>query len=48
MMVYLLAAAIVLVDQYTKHVVRANLALNQGWSPFPWLAPFAHTTCLVY
>jgi signal peptidase II len=40
-LVYLLAALVVLADQYTKHIVRANLGLNESWSPFPWLAPYA-------
>jgi signal peptidase II len=40
-LVYLLAGAIVLVDQYTKHLVRNNLAISESWSPWPWLAPYA-------
>jgi signal peptidase II len=39
--VYLLAGAIVLFDQYTKHLVRNNLPVNASWSPWPWLAPYA-------
>jgi signal peptidase II len=31
----------VLVDQYTKHLVRTRLALNESWNPIPWLAPYA-------
>ena len=40
-LVYWLAAVIIFVDQYTKHLVRTQLALNESWSPFVWLAPFA-------
>jgi signal peptidase II len=40
-LVYLLAGVIVLVDQYTKHLVRNSLAVNESWSPWPWLAPYA-------
>lgn len=40
-LVYWLAAALIFVDQYTKHLVRTQLPLNESWSPFPWLAPYA-------
>ena len=40
-LVFLLAGVIVLVDQYTKHVVRDSLAVNESWNPWPWLAPYA-------
>ena len=40
-LVYLLAAIVVLVDQYSKHVVRTTLPLNTGWNPVTWLAPYA-------
>jgi signal peptidase II len=40
-LVYLLAGVIVLGDQYTKHLVRANLSVNETWNPWPWLAPYA-------
>ncbi len=40
-LVYLLAALVIFFDQYTKHVVRANLPVNESWNPFPWLAPYA-------
>jgi signal peptidase II len=39
--VYWLGALMIFVDQYTKHLVRTRLALNESWSPFPWLAPYA-------
>jgi signal peptidase II len=39
--VYLLAAAVILVDQYTKYLVRTHLALEERWAPWPWLAPYA-------
>ena len=40
-LVYLLAAAVVLVDQYSKHLVRTSLPVNTSWSPLSWLAPYA-------
>ena len=38
--VYLLAAIVVLADQYSKHLVRTRLPLNTSWSPWPWLWPY--------
>lgn len=32
---------IVAVDQYTKWLVRQNLALGESWMPIDWLAPYA-------
>ncbi len=40
-LVYSLASVIVLVDQYAKHLVRNNLAINETWNPWPALAPYA-------
>jgi len=37
----LVAAIIVVLDQYTKWLVRSNLALGESWSPWEWLAPYA-------
>lgn len=34
--VYLIAALVIFVDQYTKHLVRQYLDLNGVWYPFPW------------
>jgi signal peptidase II len=39
--VYWIGALVILLDQYTKHLVRTRLALNESWSPWPWLAPYA-------
>ncbi|MEP7358050.1 MAG: signal peptidase II [Anaerolineales bacterium] len=39
-LVYLLAAVVVLADQYSKHLVRTRLPLNTSWSPQPWLAQY--------
>jgi signal peptidase II len=38
---FLLAGVLVLLDQYTKVLVRANVPLNTSWNPWPWLAPYA-------
>ena len=35
------AGFIVALDQWTKYLVRSNLALSETWSPFEWLAPYA-------
>ena len=39
-LVYLLAAAVVLVDQYSKHIVRTSIPVNSTWNPVSWLAPY--------
>ena len=39
-LVYLLAGLIVLFDQYTKHLVRTQLAINETWNPWPALTPY--------
>lgn len=35
-----LAGIIVAADQWTKDLVRTNLALSETWSPWEWLAPY--------
>jgi signal peptidase II len=35
-----LAALVIALDQYTKMLVRTNLALEEYWSPWPWLEPY--------
>ncbi|HPH96641.1 MAG TPA: signal peptidase II [Anaerolineaceae bacterium] len=35
------AALIVLLDQYTKELVRQNIPLGGSWMPLEWLAPYA-------
>jgi signal peptidase II len=40
--VLLVTAAIVIgLDQWTKALVRANLALEEFWAPWDWLEPYA-------
>jgi signal peptidase II len=36
-----IAGLIITLDQITKSIVRANLAMSEIWSPFPWLMPYA-------
>jgi len=36
-----MAGLIVAVDQWMKALVRANLAVGEIWSPWPWLTPYA-------
>lgn len=36
-----LAGIIILLDQWTKALVRANLAVSEVWSPWDWLLPYA-------
>ena len=42
--IYWIAIAVALIDQYMKHLVRANLPLRGSWNPFPWLAPYIQVT----
>jgi signal peptidase II len=35
------AGVIVALDQATKYLVRANLAIEEFWTPWPWLEPYA-------
>lgn len=37
----LVSGAVIVLDQYTKWLVRQNLALGQAWMPLDWLSPFA-------
>jgi signal peptidase II len=36
-----IAGAIVILDQITKSIVRANLGLGEYWTPWEWLEPYA-------
>lgn len=38
---FTIAGAIIILDQTTKTLVRANLALGEFWSPWDWLEPYA-------
>ncbi len=40
-LIFWVAAVVIFADQYTKYLVRANLAFNQSWNPIAWLAPYA-------
>ncbi len=35
------AGLIVLLDQWTKHLVRSNLTYTEAWAPWDWLIPYA-------
>lgn len=35
-----ISGGLVLIDQWTKSLVRANLDINQAWMPLKWLAPY--------
>jgi len=37
---FLIAGAIVILDQYTKMLVRQNLNFGESWMPITWLAPY--------
>jgi signal peptidase II len=37
----IISIVIVALDQYTKWLVRSNLAMGETWSPWEWLAPYA-------
>lgn len=36
-----IAGAVIALDQWTKSLVRANLAFRETWVPWEWLAPYA-------
>ena len=36
-----IAGLIVIVDQWTKELVRVNLSVGETWMPWDWLAPYA-------
>jgi signal peptidase II len=36
-----IAGMILIIDQVSKSIVRANLALTETWVPWEWLAPYA-------
>lgn len=38
---FILSGGIILLDQVTKTWVRTNLAYQEMWSPWAWLAPYA-------
>lgn len=38
---FLVAGAVVILDQWTKHQVRTSLPLGETWSPWPWLESYA-------
>ena len=40
----LISGGVIALDQWTKVVVRANLALGESWNPFDWLRPFVNIT----
>lgn len=37
----LISGFIIIVDQWTKSIVRTNLAYGETWTPWAWLAPYA-------
>lgn len=37
----LLACLIIILDQITKELIRANLTFGEVWSPWEWLTPYA-------
>lgn len=40
-LLFMVAIVIVILDQISKAAVRNSLAVNQIWSPWPWLMPYA-------
>jgi signal peptidase II len=38
---FAIAGAIILLDQWTKSIVRENLAVGERWTLWPWLMPYA-------
>ena len=35
-----ISVSLIVLDQWTKSLVRANLAFNEVWMPIEWLAPY--------
>ncbi|MHB0858859.1 MAG: signal peptidase II [Anaerolineae bacterium] len=44
LVMFLVAALVIVFDQLTKHWVRQNLPLNTSWNPVPWLEPIVTLT----
>lgn len=44
LLLFLVAAAVVLGDQASKAYVKAHLPLHQSWMPWAWLAPYFRFT----
>lgn len=40
-LLFVLAGCIIGLDQWTKYLVRSNLALGETWVPWEWLEPYA-------
>lgn len=40
-LLFVLAGSIIGLDQWTKYLVRSNLALGETWVPWEWLEPYA-------
>ena len=41
LVLFIPAGIIIALDQWTKFLLRSNLAVGETWSPWPWLAPYA-------
>ncbi len=41
LILFLIAGVVIALDQWTKALVRANLAPGEMWVPWDWLAPYA-------
>jgi len=35
-----ISLSLIVLDQWTKNLIRANLVLNEFWTPIEWLAPY--------
>ena len=41
LVLFSIVGLILLLDQYTKALVRENIGLSEVWAPWPWLLPYA-------
>jgi len=41
LLLFVIAAVIIVLDRITKDLVTSNLALGEVWSPWEWLTPYA-------
>lgn len=37
---FVIAGLIIILDQWTKTMIRSNLDFGEMWSPWPWLSPY--------
>jgi signal peptidase II len=41
LVLFSIVGSVILLDQYTKALVRENIVMGEMWAPWPWLLPYA-------